>query len=224
MKFSVSIFALTAALAAWPALADDAPLVPLNLKLPAPVFIGTPSDTQVGSNVEKPTGKPRPPLMVPQGVTNLALGKTVTSSSSNVAADDLTKITDGDKETRESSVVLLRHGPQWVQVDLGEEANIYALVVWHNDDAPKVYHGVVFEISDDPEFKKDVHIVFNNDNANLDGQGVGTDREYFETNEGKLVDTKGLKGRYVRFYSDGSTESRLNEYLEVEVYGKPAAA
>ncbi len=50
--------------------------------------------------------------------------------------------------------------------------------------------------------------------------GVGTDREYFETNEGRLVELHALKARYVRLYSNGSTESKLNEYLEVEVYGK----
>ena len=58
-------------------------LVPLQIKLPAPAFIGTPSDSPASADVEKPTGKPRPPLMVPPGVTNVALGKTVTSSASN---------------------------------------------------------------------------------------------------------------------------------------------
>ena len=37
------------------------------------------------------------------------------------------------------------------------------------------------------------------------GLGIGKDREYFETNEGKLVDAKGIKARYVRLYSKGST-------------------
>jgi len=218
MKLTISALFLTAAVLS--AQADD--LVPLHIKLPAPAFIGTPSDLPVGTTVEKPTGKPRPPLMVPAGLSNVAAGKTVTSGSSNVSADDLRKITDGDKESRESSVVLLRKGPQWIQVDLGAPQSIYAIVFWHNHDAPKVYHGIVVEVSDDPEFKKDVKVLFNNDQANLDGLGVGSDREYFETNEGKLIDAKGVKARYVRLYSDGSTESKLNEYLEVEVYGRPA--
>ena len=51
---------------------------------------------------------------------------------------------------------------------------------------------------------------------------MGTDREYFETFEGKLINPKGVKGRYVRAYSKGSTESALNEYTELEVYGRPA--
>lgn len=200
--------------------ADDGGTVPLKLKLPAPAFIGTPTDIPVGANVEIPTGKPRPALLVPAGLSNVALGKHVTSSSTNVDQTDLQKITDGDKESRESSVVLLRKGPQWVQIDLGAEESIYAIVFWHNHDSPKIYHGVVAEVSDDPTFKSGVQVLFNNDNANLDGLGVGKDREYFETNEGKLLDTKGVKARYVRLYSDGSTESRLNEYLETEVYGR----
>lgn len=202
------------------AAADD--LVPLNIKLPAPAFIGTPSDSPVAPNVEKPTGKPRPPLMVPRGVSNVALGKTVTSSAPNARPDQLVKITDGDKEANEPSIVLLRKGPQWVQVDLGSPQQIYAVVVWHAHDSPKVYHGVVVQLSDDPEFKKGVKTIFNNDANNLDGLGVGTNREYFETNEGKLIEAHGAAARYVRLYSDGSTESHMNEYTEVEVYGKPA--
>jgi hypothetical protein len=52
--------------------------------------------------------------------------------------------------------------------------------------------------------------------------GAGTDREYFETNQGKLIDAKGVKARYVRLYSRGSTDSALNEYTEVEIYARPA--
>lgn len=198
-------------------------LVPLIIKLPAPAFVGTPSDSPVGANVEKPSGHPRAPLMVPPGVKNVALGKPVTTSDTNQLRDNLVKITDGDKEASEDGTVLLRKGVQWVQVDLGSPYDIYAIVVWHAHDTPKVYHGVVAQVADDPEFKENVRTLFNNDQSNLDGLGAGTNREYFETNEGKLIEGKGTKARYVRLYSKGSTESRLNEYTEVEVYGKPPA-
>jgi hypothetical protein len=196
-------------------------LVPLKIKLPAPAFVGTPSDTPIGANVEKPTGAPRPPLMVPLGVVNVALKKTVTTSDTNQLAENLAKITDGDKEASEQGTVLLRKGVQWVQIDLGGPYEIYAIVVWHAHDTPKVYHGVVAEVADDPEFTKNVRILFNNDQSNADGLGAGTAREYFETNEGKLIEGKGTVARYVRLYSHGSTESRLNEYTEIEVYGRP---
>jgi hypothetical protein len=43
-----------------------------------------------------------------------------------------------------------------------------------------------------------------------------------EVYEGKLINAKGVKARFIRFYSKGSTESALNEYTELEVYGRPA--
>jgi hypothetical protein len=195
-------------------------LVPLNIKLPAPAFIGTPSDAPVDTNVEKPTGKPRPPLMVPPGVSNLALHKTVTTSDTNQLPSELVKITDGNKEATEAGVVLLHKGPQWVQIDLGQPAEIYAIVVWHGHDEPKVYHAVVAQVADDAQFTQNVRTLFNNDYKNLDKLGAGTGREYFETNEGKLIEGKGARAQFVRLYSDGSTVSRLNEYTEIEVYGR----
>ncbi len=197
-------------------------LVPLQIKLPAAAFIGTPSDSPASPNVEKPSGKPRPPLMVPPGVTNVALGKTVTSSATNALPEKLAKITDGDKEANEPSIVLLRKGVQWVQIDLGSPQEIYAIVVWHAHDAPKVYHGVVVQVADNADFTEKIRTLFNNDLENGDGLGAGTNREYFETNEGKLIEGNGTKARYVRLYSHGSTESHMNEYTEVEVYGRPA--
>ena len=43
---------------------------------------------------------------------------------------------------------------------------------------------------------------------------------YLEKNEGKLIDAKGTRGRYVRLYSNGNTSDDMNHYIEVEVYGK----
>jgi cytochrome c peroxidase len=86
----------------------------------------------------------------------------------------------------------------------------------------KVYHDVIVRVADDPDFIENVRTVFNNDSDNSSGLGFGTNREYVETYEGKLINAKGVKARYVRFYSKGSTESALNEYTEIEVYGRQA--
>jgi hypothetical protein len=204
-----------------PDLVRAEPLVPLVIKLPAEAFVGTPSDAPVDTTVEKPSGKPRPPLMVPPGVSNVALHKTVTTSDTNQLAENLRKVTDGQKEAGEDNVVLLHKGPQWVQIDLGAPNEIYAIVIWHGHDEPKVYHAVVAQVADDAAFTQNVRTLYNNDHKNLDKLGVGTEREYFEGHEGKLVEGKGTVARYVRLYSDGSTVSRLNEYTEVEVYGRP---
>jgi hypothetical protein len=196
-------------------------LVPLKIKLPAPAFIGTPSDGPADPNVEALSTKPRPPIMVPPGVSNVALGKKVITSDTNALPENLMKITDGNKESSEEAVVTLRRGPQWVQIDLGSPYALYAVTIWHTHDAPKVYHGVVLQVADNAAFTENVRTLFNDDRKNLNNLGVGTDREYFESNEGKLIETHGAKAQFVRLYSSGSTQSRLNEYTEVEVYGRP---
>ena len=43
------------------------------------------------------------------------------------------------------------------------------------------------------DFIQNVKTLFNNDQDNTSGLGVGTDREYFETHEGKLINAKGVK-------------------------------
>jgi hypothetical protein len=202
--------------------AADGGQEPLMLKLPAAAFKGTPKDIQLSSYVEPLSDKPRPPMMVPAGLKNVAAGVKITCSDKNATADSLAKIVDGDKEASEQSIIYLRKGVQWVQMDLGSPQEIFAIVIWHAHNSAKVYHAVVVQASDDQDFIQDVKTIFNNDQENKSGLGVGTEREYFETNEGKLIDAKGVKGRYLRFYSKGSTESALNEYTEIEVYARPA--
>ena len=123
-------------------------------------------------------------------------------------------------------MVALRRGLQWVQIDLQAGFNLYAIVLWHDFSSAAVYRNVIVQVSDDPEFESGVHTLFNNDQSNRSGLGAGTDREYFEnplTGEGKLVDAKGIRARYLRCYSHGSTENALNTYIEIEAYGLPAS-
>jgi RNA polymerase sigma factor (sigma-70 family) len=197
-------------------------LVPLVLELPAPAFKGIPQDLQVGPNVEPLSDKPRATMMVPPDLQNLAPGSSVTCSDKNIPADSLAKLTDGDKEASDQSIVFLRKGRQWVQMDFGVPQELFALVIWHAHNMAKVYHDVIVRVADDPDFTEKVRTVFNNDSDNSSGLGVGRDREYFETYEGKRINAKGVKARYIRFYSNGSTESALNEYTEIEIYGRQA--
>ena len=113
-------------------------------------------------------------------------------------------------------------GLQWIQIDLKEKAEIFAVVMWHYHAEPRVYRDVVVQVADDPDFITNVRTVFNNDHDNSAGLGLGKDLEYFESDEGTLVDGKGEKARYVRLYSKGNTSDAQNHYIEVEVYGKPA--
>ncbi|HTL18014.1 MAG TPA: hypothetical protein VL793_12315 [Patescibacteria group bacterium] len=204
------------------AAADSGDKVPLVIKLPSPAFKGTPKDIQLSSYVEPLSDKPRPPMMVPAGLKNIAPGAKITCSDKNATADALAKLTDGDKEASEQSIIYLRKGSQWVQMDFGSPQEIFAVCIWHAHNSAKVYHDVIVRVADDQDFIQNVKTLFNNDQDNTSGLGVGTDREFFETHEGKLIDTKGVTTRYMRFYSKGSTESALNEYTEIEVYGRPA--
>ena len=202
--------------------ADTTNLVPLDIKLPPPAFKGTPKDIQLSTYVEPLSDKPRPPMMVPPGLKNLAPASKLTSSDKNASEESLNKLKDGDKDSSDQSIIFVRKGTQYIQMDLGAESEIFAILIWHAHNSAKVYHDVIVQASDDPEFTKEVKTLFNNDQDNSSNLGVGTDREYFETNEGKLINAKGVKARYLRFYSKGSTESALNEYTELEVYGRPA--
>ena len=109
-----------------------------------------------------------------------------------------------------------------MELDFGSPQELFAVVVWHAHNMAKIYHDVIVQVADNPEFSAHVRTLFNNDQRNSSGRGVGRDREYVETCEGKLINAKGLKSRYIRFYSTGSTESALNEYTEIEVYGRRA--
>jgi hypothetical protein len=199
-----------------------ADLVPLKTELPPPLFVGTPVPINL-PNLEPPRAGKRPDLLVPAGTVNLAKGKKVTSSDSDPATGTLDLVTDGDKTGDEGSWVELGPGKQWVQIDLATEATISAVIVWHFHQQARVYLDVVVQISDDPTFKQGVTTIFNDDANNDLGLGAGKDFAYVETYEGKLVDAKGVKGRYVRLYSNGNTTNKLNHYIEVEVFGKPAA-
>ena len=198
-------------------------MVPLEIKLPQPLFLTTPKNIPQNEHMEKYNEKPRPPIMVPADcTTNLALKKPVTSSDTMPIIGELNLLTDGDKDGKEGSFVELAPGKQWAQIDLGSPCLLYAIVFWHFHGEARVYHDVVVQISDDADFIQNVQTVYNNDFDNSSGLGVGKDLEYIEDNRGKLVEMKGLKGRYVRLYSSGNTSNDMNHYIEVEVYGKPA--
>ena len=204
------------------ALARAEDMVPLKLVLPPPLLVGTPLPVS-RPNLERPRQGKRPDMMVPAGTVNLALHKEVTSSDPEPVVGDLSLITDGEKGADEGNYVELGPGKQWVQIDLGQDYPIYAIAVWHYHSQARVYFDVVVQVSDDPDFVQNVKTVFNNDKVNRTGLGAGTDSYYIETYEGKLIDAKGVRGRYVRLYSRGNSSTEMNHYIEVEVYGKPGA-
>jgi hypothetical protein len=199
---------------------QDPNKVELKLKLPKPMFVGTPTNIK-SSNLEVITGKSRGPFYVPKGTVQLSQKKKVTSSDMQPVIGELDMVTDGEKAGGDGYFIELGPGPQWVQIDLGASHPLHAILMWHYHSQARVYRDVIVQVSDDAAFKTGVTTVFNNDHDNTSKLGAGKEKEYVEVAEGRLIDPKGAKGRYVRLYSNGNTTNDLNHYVEVEVYGLP---
>jgi hypothetical protein len=199
-------------------------MVPLALQLPKAIYVGTPQNLSEIKNLRPVSKEKRPSMLVPAGTKLLSLKKPVTASDDNPIIGEVSYITDGDKEGVDGTEVQLAPGKQHVTIDLGQECEISAIVVWHYHKQACVVNNVAVQVAKDKDFITDVKTVFNNDAENTLGLGVGKDQSYVETNEGELIDciSKGSpKARYVRLYSKGCNFSEVNYYIEVEVYGKP---
>ena len=220
--FAISLPILAAALVLpAPARAQEEGKEILKIQLPKPMFIGTPRNIR-SANLEPITGRPRGPFMVPAGTVLLSGGKPVTASDKEPVIGELSFVTDGQKSGEDGYYVELGPGTQWVQIDLGKPQTLEAIVVWHYHSQARVYHDFIAQVSDDKDFIDGVTTLFNNDHDNSSGLGAGKDKEYIETYDGKLVDGRGVSGRYIRLYSRGNTSNDMNHYVEVEVYGLPA--
>jgi len=197
-------------------------MVRLKVDLPKAMYTGTPKNIR-SENLEPPRrpGEVREMPLVPQGTVNLALRKRVTSSDKEPIIGEVELITDGDKDAKDGCFVEFGPGQQWVQIDLGAKSDIHAILIWHYHGEGRVYRDVIIQIADDPDFVTGVKTVFNNDHDHTAGMGAGKDKEYIESNEGKMIVCKGAQARYVRLYSSGNTSNDMNHYTEVEVYGNP---
>lgn len=215
INMKIAFVAALAALLAGTAMAEE--MVKLELELPKPLFAGTPKSIKT-PNLERKAAVVE--VMVPAGTKNIAAEMEVTSSDDFPVIGELEYITDGDKDGADGSYVELGPGVQWVQIDLGAQKAIYAVAVWHYHAQARAYRDVIVQVADDADFTKNVKTLFNNDHDNSAGKGIGKDKEYIETNKGRLVDAKGVKAQFVRLYSAGSTGSDMNHYIEVEVFGK----
>lgn len=192
----------------------------LKIKYPTPMYVGTPKDLKV-ERLEKDHEVSTPYLLVPEGTVNVALDKLVVCSDEYPILGEPELITDGDKEATDGSYIELDVGPQHISIDLEEKCTIYAIAFWHYHKKARVYHDVVVQVADDPDFVVDVTTLYNNDHDNSLGLGAGEDLHYIETNKGRLIDARGIIGQYVRLYSSGNTDNNMNHYIEVEVHGKP---
>ena len=200
-------------------------LVPLNLNIPKEIFCCLIYPWFEEPNVEEFSRKSlheRPAFMVPRGTENLAAHRPVTSNESLPIMGDLEMVSDRDIRGEDGYQVDIGFGLKWIQIDLEQSAPIYAIVVWHNwrqGQFYSIYRDVIVQVSDDPEFKRNVRTLFNNDHDNSSELGRGKDKGYLASRYGKIIDAGGVRARYIRLYSNGSTNSDYNQYSEVAVYG-----
>ena len=87
---------------------------------------------------------------------------------------------------------------------------------------PVSVRDIVIQISDDPEFRTSI-TVYNTDHDNSSGLGNGKDAAYYTSNNGRPVAFLPVTGRYVRLWSNGADVLENNCYIEVSIYGEPAA-
>ena len=212
MVAAVFAFALVAPSAA---VAED---IELPFEMPEAFFGGTPLDYW-SPNLEAESYKARAPFKAPSGTALISKGKPVTGSA-NASLGQLKQVTDGDKDYGKKSVLELPSGTQWVQIDLEAEKEVYAILLWHWHEGKRVYYDIVAQASNDANFKDGVTTIYNNDADNSSGLGAGQDKEYIENNQGRLIDAKGVKARYIRLYSKGGTANENNNYIEAEIWGK----
>ena len=191
---------------------EQAGFTPYRLKLPKPMFVGTPENLKT-PNLEKVSGKKRKMPYWPKGLKNVALNKEVTASDDEPVIGEIEMLTDDDKEAADGHYMELGPGLQWVQIDLEENYEVFGVLIWHYHAQARVFFDVVVKCADDKDFITGVKTLFNNDHDNSAGLGVGKQKEYIESNEGKLIETndgdkldgKGVKTRYIRLYSKGNS-------------------
>lgn len=202
--------------------AVSADKVAVKFEIPPPHSSGTPKEIK-SSNLEPDPGpgKYRAPIMVPAGFDKkITTEDTPVTTSEEAVTGENEFVVDADKTPDATCMLQLPGGLQWVQLDLGAEKTVSAVCVWHDQGDDRVYKDVIVQLSNDAKFAHGVTTIFNNDHDNTAKLGKGSDKEYRERNDGRPIDGKMTKARYVRCYSAGSTSEPVNNYVEIEVFGK----
>ncbi|MHC4240826.1 MAG: M56 family metallopeptidase, partial [Planctomycetota bacterium] len=194
--------------------------IPLKVEYPEPSSDWYDTYHRIGTKSRgKKLAEKHPIVLVPPDVTNVAKGKPVTSTDAMFILGELEYITDGDKRSKYFVEYEPQTLPQHVTIDLKREYEIYAVAWWHSFDRAAIYWDVVVQVGKDPKFE-DAVTLFNNDHDGSLGLGTGTDLNYIETNEGWKVAAEGVVSRYVRLYNHTNSNNLINQYTEVEVYGR----
>ena len=196
--------------------------MPIPIQLPKPMFEGTPQNLTV-PNLQKPLGRPRDPFLAPAGVTNVAKGKKVTSSDMEPVIGEIEQVTDGDKKGADGSFVEL--GPAAAARHRSTSARRTRCTPSSSGTSTRRRASTSTSSCRSPTTPTSRRTSARSSTTITTTPpklGAGKDMNYVETAEGKLVDAKGARARYVRLYSRGNNANELNHYVEVEVFGRPA--
>lgn len=132
-------------------------------------------------------------------------------------------ITNGDNYTNTVETGV----PTALTLDLGEKFTIDRVVMWHYAVGNnRTYKDVIIQFSNDPAFAAGVTTVFNNDNDNTCGQGVGTDDPYVENEAGTVFTFEPVTARYFRTWVNGHTRGgrdyNSGHWSEIKIYAAEA--
>ncbi|WP_158289582.1 fibronectin type III domain-containing protein [Paenibacillus flagellatus] len=168
-----------------------------------------------------------------ESTINVAKNKSVTSNGTVSNGKPLSILTDGVTARDQYALIGVSSGPKWVQVDLGQAYGIKKINI-RNDwgaspDTYRTGRDHVVQVSNDPAFATGVTTVFNNDQDNSSGLGIGTDAEYQEPADGSgktITLPTTINARYVRFSANGHVRvsgqvNLVNTPVEIEVYADP---
>lgn len=161
-------------------------------------------------------------IYVPANATNVLSRKCdVTASDTLLQKKDLSLIVDGNKEINEIGSIDLDPviAKQWLQLDLGQEKEIFALCIWHDYTQTYANRNVVVQLSNDQSFMTGVATVFNNDVDDNLGFGKRQDNAYTETLYGYSITVDGVKARYIRIYGQFQFNPQFY-FKEIEAYGR----
>ena len=193
--------------------------------MPKPMFVGPgppyPNPDIPNLEVRNPGLQFLNETTIQTGVKILSPGCPVTASDPNPLGD-LSLITDGERFGDDGYFAEPAAGKQWVQIDLEQSQRLHLIWICHYHKMPVSYRYVVIQISDDPAFKSST-TVYNADHDNSSGLGNAKDADYYESFRGRPIAFTPVKGRYVRLWSHGADVLETNCYIEVSVYGEPAA-
>ncbi|MBO9607045.1 MAG: hypothetical protein J7639_13885 [Paenibacillaceae bacterium] len=158
------------------------------------------------------------PGAVPASTVNLAVYNTaITASFLPSPVRPLSYLTDNKFDSSNYFLPTVP-GPQYVQLDLGQNVDLSKVKLWHYYNDSRIYHNVIIQVSTTADFSSGVTTLFNNDNDNSSGQGIGTDAEYYEGASGLELQFPAVTARFIRCWVDGNSVNDFGHWTELQVF------